>query len=117
MRRLLLTLCLLVVSLASPLLAQKHCTKGIPCGNTCIAADRVCHVGPATPPPAAASPIPLGTFSHDGSLPWVASSRGRTYYVNSRVCPSGQKLKNKIYFRSEDEARAKGYARSGQREC
>jgi hypothetical protein len=24
----------------------KHCTKGIPCGNTCIAANRACHVGP-----------------------------------------------------------------------
>ena len=24
----------------------KICTKGIPCGNTCIAANKVCHVGP-----------------------------------------------------------------------
>lgn len=24
----------------------KHCTKGIPCGDTCIAANRTCHAGP-----------------------------------------------------------------------
>ena len=31
--------------LAAPAKAQKNCTKGKPCGNTCIARDKVCRVG------------------------------------------------------------------------
>lgn len=34
------------LALSSSLLeAQKKCVKGIPCGNTCISADKVCRVG------------------------------------------------------------------------
>ena len=49
MTRLLVTVALL---LAAPSIAeaQRRCTKGIPCGNTCIAAGRTCHVG-TTPTP------------------------------------------------------------------
>jgi len=35
---------------------QKNCRKGIPCGNTCIAANKVCHVGTPANPPAAPPP-------------------------------------------------------------
>ena len=34
--------------LAVPAEAQKNCTKGIPCGNTCISASKVCRVGTST---------------------------------------------------------------------
>jgi hypothetical protein len=46
-----LALSLLALSSAA---AQKHCTKGIPCGNSCISASNVCHIG--TSPPAASAP-------------------------------------------------------------
>ena len=38
----------LVVGGFSPANAQKNCTKGIPCGNTCISASKVCRVGTPT---------------------------------------------------------------------
>lgn len=31
--------------------AQRNCTRGIPCGNTCIAAGLTCRVGTTPPPP------------------------------------------------------------------
>lgn len=36
--------------------AQRVCKRGIPCGNTCIAANRTCRAGPAKADTAAASP-------------------------------------------------------------
>jgi hypothetical protein len=42
-RNLALVFSLLLV--ASPVVAQKNCTKGIPCGKTCISATKTCRVG------------------------------------------------------------------------
>jgi hypothetical protein len=36
--------------------AQKRCTKGKPCGNTCIALDKDCHVGQVQAPEKRAQP-------------------------------------------------------------
>lgn len=53
-------LALLIFGAAGELEAQRRCTKGIPCGNTCIAANRTCRVGTTprqpTPPPPSRTP-------------------------------------------------------------
>jgi hypothetical protein len=36
--------------------AAPQCKKGIPCGNSCISADKVCHISAAAPAPAAVGP-------------------------------------------------------------
>ena len=112
-----LGLSLLVVGNAE---GQKNCRKGIPCGNTCIAANKVCHVGtpstPPTTPPTAARNDSTTVAPNDGAA-WVASSRGHTYY--RRGCGTANRLSpaNLIYFRTEEEAQRAGYRRSTSRGC
>jgi len=121
MLRRLVILCLtLLFCLSAPLVAQKICKKGKPCGNTCIAMDKQCHVGsPSAPAPTTApAPVPLtSTGEADASAPWVASPQGHTYYKNVSSCKGGQQLKSKIYFKDEKSAEAAGYARSSQKTC
>src|SRR5205809_5881437 len=99
---------------------QKNCRKGIPCRNTCVAANKVCHVGPRSTP-ATTSPAPARNDStavaRTNSMTWVASSRGHTYY--RRGCSTGNRLSpaNLIYFRTEGEAERAGYHRSTSRGC
>ena len=112
-----LSLSLLAVSYAE---GQKNCRKGIPCGNTCIAANKVCHVGtPSTPSstsPAPASSDSAGVVPKDAAA-WVASSRGHTYY--RRGCSTANRLSpaNLVYFQTEEEAQRAGYRRSTSRGC
>lgn len=40
--------------------AQKRCTKGIPCGGTCISASKTCRVGSPSPSPAPSTRPPSG---------------------------------------------------------
>jgi hypothetical protein len=40
----------------SELEAQRRCTKGIPCGNTCIAANKTCRIGSPPSRPAPSTP-------------------------------------------------------------
>lgn len=106
--------------------AQRRCVKGKPCGNTCIAQNRTCHVSTpsATPSPSpaprtapAAPPARTDSQAPATTGPWVASRRGSTYYRSG--CTGGNQLaaQNRIYFRTEEEARAAGYRRSTQRGC
>jgi hypothetical protein len=44
MQRIVLIVSLLLASTTAD--AQRVCKRGIPCGNTCIAANRTCRVGP-----------------------------------------------------------------------
>ena len=81
--------------------AQKNCRKGIPCGNTCIAANKVCRIGtPAAPPTATPTPARSDStaVAPTTNMAWVASSRGHTYY--RRGCSTGNRLSaaNLIYF-------------------
>jgi len=98
---------------------QKRCTKGIPCGNTCIAATKVCRSGPSsrptTSPGAARSDSTVNAPTNN--MAWVASSRGHTYY--QRGCSTANRLSpaNLIYFRTEEEAQRAGYRRSTSRGC
>jgi hypothetical protein len=71
-----LGLSLLVVSNAE---GQKNCRKGNPCGNTCIAANKVCHIGTPSTPPTTSGSDSAPVVQKD-SMAWVASSRGHTYY-------------------------------------
>ena len=112
-----LGLSLLVVGNAE---GQKNCRKGIPCGNTCIAANKVCHVGtpstsPTTSPASARSDS--AAVAPDQNMAWVASSRGHTYYRHG--CSSATSLSpaNLIYFRTEEEAQRAGYRRSTSKGC
>ena len=86
--------------------AQKRCVKGKPCGNTCIAANKTCRVATA---PARAEP--------DANAPWVASSQGQVYYKRGCSNANGLAPANRIYFRTEEEARGAGYRRSTSRGC
>lgn len=117
---------LVALTLLTPalVLAQKNCKKGIPCGGTCIAANKVCHVGTSTPAPApATTEAPRAAHSDTAAVaagadaPWVASSIGRTYYRNGCAGASKLKAENRIYFKSEDEAKAAGLRRSSARGC
>ena len=94
---------------------QKNCRKGIPCGNTCIAANKVCHIGtPSTQPTVPHDSI---TVPQKDSMAWVASPRGHTYY--RRGCTTANRLSRTIliYFRTEEEAQRAGYRRSASRGC
>ena len=108
-----LALGLLVVSSAE---GQKNCRKGIPCGNTCIAANKVCHIGSASSVPTTSHGDSAAVAQND-SMAWVASSRGHTYY--RRGCGTANRLSpaNLIYFRTEEEAQRAGYHRSTSRGC
>jgi hypothetical protein len=122
MRRLLFILLAVVVPAAAH--AQKHCKKGIPCGGSCISPTKTCRVGTATVPattaaPAtqAGTPLVVTADSSATSGAWIASSRGHTYYKVG--CAGANKLAagNRLYFKSEDEAKKAGYVRSSQRGC
>ena len=112
-----LGLSLLAVSNAE---GQKNCRKGIPCGNTCIAVNKVCRIGTPSARPTA-TPTPTASDStvvaQKESTAWVASSGGHTYY--RRGCGTANRLSqpNLIYFRTEQEAQRAGYRRSTSRGC
>ena len=111
-----------LLAFAPPTEAQKRCRKGIPCGNTCIAATKTCHVGSsgattATPRTATAAPEPQQPDTAHAPAPWVGSSRGSTYYRSG--CSGARQLSpaNVIYFRTQEEAETAGYTRSRTRGC
>ena len=118
MRSALAALLGLTVLVAISAEGQKNCRKGIPCGNTCIAADKVCHIGTPSAPSAAQAPTRTdSTAASSNEMAWVASSRGHTYY--KRGCGTAKRLSpaNLIYFRTEQEAQRAGYRRSTSRGC
>jgi hypothetical protein len=118
--------------------AQKRCTKGIPCGNTCISASKTCRIGtgtatrepPYTPPPPAVTARPEPT-EPSGQVPrltsaserdpraWVAVEGATIYYPNQYTCEPSRTLtvSGRVYFRTEAEAQRAGYRRSEERGC
>jgi deoxyribonuclease-1 len=40
--------------------AQKNCTEGIPCGNSCISAEKTCRIGTTASAPAFLLCVPAG---------------------------------------------------------
>lgn len=119
----------LLVSFPSIALAQT-CRKGKPCGNTCIAQNRECHVGSgtarATPQSTRAATPRTSTAADayhapaspaDSTAYWVASTKGHVYY--RRDCQAAQRLAvaNRRYFHNISEAEAAGYRRSKSEDC
>lgn len=100
--------------------AQRRCTKGIPCGNSCIAADKVCRAGtsPAPREPAGSPTTTNGLLSQSATardsalFDWVGSVDGQIYY--RATCAMVAKLlpQERAYFRMESDAIARGYTRS-----
>lgn len=124
MRRSMLIAVLLAFATAAPAVAQRRCVKGIPCGNTCIAASRTCRVGsgsatraPAsTAPRQSTAPAAAPTTIPDGAQ-FVASSRGRVYYYVG--CSAWRTLtkSNLRWFQTAEEAAAAGYRPSASSGC
>jgi len=106
-----------LVALPRTAAAQKQCTKGKPCGNTCIAADKVCRQG--TPSVEATPSLRFlpGSKLFNPDYPWAASPRGRTYYANLGSCPGIRKLKGLVFYRTEYQALKAGLRRSRQAGC
>ena len=119
----------------APAVEAQNCRKGIPCGNSCISASKVCRIGNGTvrsarePNPAAARPsvapsslspeTPAGTGEPPQSpantadeYPWVGSFADGVYFRAD--CSAVQDLAppNRRYFTSEGVARGAGYRRS-----
>lgn len=100
--------------------AQEQCVKGKPCGHTCIAVGKTCHVArPAYAPPTAttAAAAESARAEPGAGMSWVGSSRGEVYY--RRGCRNANRLapENRVYFRTEEEAKRAGYRRSGSPGC
>ncbi len=94
--------------------AQKQCVKGIPCGNTCIAATKTCRVGSGS---ATARPLELPKASAPVGAQYVASNRGQVYYWLG--CNAWQNLStaNLVYFKTAKEASEAGYRPSASSGC
>lgn len=123
-----------IVGIASPASAQRQCKKGIPCGNSCIAANRTCRVGTpaAASAPAEATPAPVRSLIDSSALrPKDSSSAlgaqvggGSTkVWVNrsSHIyhCPGSRNYgttKNGV-FMSEKDAMAQGNRGAYGRRC
>jgi hypothetical protein len=104
---------LVVTALALPLReaeAQRNCSRGKPCGNTCIAQNRTCHVGtpterPTPPPPARSTPAaappprPTAPAPAAATVPTIATAVDGYYALDS------------IEAREVAEARARALAR------
>jgi hypothetical protein len=109
--------------------AQPNCRKGIPCGNSCIAANKVCRIGPgsardAAPnvsPDGAAQPLGFASVSaladrSNPRLPWVVRASGGPYYRNGCAGAARVPPAQRLYFRTEDEVRRIGFAAATDRE-
>lgn len=130
---------LLLLLAAMPADAQPNCKKGIPCGNTCISATKTCRIGtrPADPKKESASDsgrTELDASDSDrkaflqwlrgetthvsiASGPFLGSVDGNIYYLSSCATVTKLSLDERIYFKSEEEAVAKGYRRSRAKGC
>ena len=97
--------------------AQPNCKKGIPCGNSCIAANKTCRIGSPSPRIEQATVGKADSTKAPDSGDWVGSSRGTAYYKAG--CSGARRLApaNLIYFKSEDDAKKAGYRRSASRGC
>ncbi len=124
---------LAVILTALPFAAEAQvCTRGKPCGNTCIARDRTCRVGQGTarqgggaprptPAPSGRPTIPTPPASATDGVPagaaFVASSRGRVYYWVGCGAWRGLSAANLRFFASREEAAAAGYTPSASAGC
>ena len=115
----------LALGVSVPAEAQKNCRKGIPCGNSCISASKVCRIGnpaaepmpqydppaaPARPSYVAPAPITATPVAAGGATLWLGQPHGKVYYRAS--CTAAKELPEPIYFRTAADAEHLGYRRS-----
>lgn len=92
---------------AAEAFAQRRCTKGIPCGNTCIAANRNCRVGADSTTSSggiASQPTPAARVPE--GMQFVASTQGRVYYFVGCSAWRSLSTANLRFFRTAAEAKA-----------
>ncbi|HWL41011.1 MAG TPA: hypothetical protein VNO75_12320 [Gemmatimonadaceae bacterium] len=128
---------------ASTAEAQRRCTKGIPCGNSCISATKTCRIGTAAERPPAETPAtdpyrPARAKQPDSAQaaflralrgeadprvlidagPWLGSVDGNIYYLSSCTTAATKlAFDERVYFKTEEEAVSKGYRRSRAKGC
>jgi endonuclease YncB( thermonuclease family) len=124
----LVALCFTILSVSTAI-AQKRCVKGVPCGNTCIAASKTCHVGqgtavsgrtpdPVQTPPAATTRSSMSRSSTSGTNGEYVAIRGGSYYFWAKCSlAKGLDGPNLVYFRDREEARRAGLTPFPASEC
>jgi hypothetical protein len=118
LRCLMCALVVMSITVPSRVAAQKNCTRGIPCGNTCIAANRTCRVGTTrSAVPRAPSSPPVAARVSEGRAQYVASRRGKVYYRKGCRAAAALAPQNVITFASASAAAAAGYRPSTQAGC
>jgi len=110
MRRSVFLIALMAMLIPGILEGQKNCKKGKPCGNSCIAQDKVCHVGTPTSEPSTLSD-PASTSD------WVWSIADRVYFKASCDAAKDLASDNRRSFSSEATAREAGFRRSRVEGC
>jgi hypothetical protein len=110
-----------LMMMAAPLAAQRNCKKGIPCGNPCISANKVCHIGSSAPPdskPPTLVAVPSVALK-DGSASWVAFRDGSIYYRNVMGCEAARVpvKAERVFFRTAEDAKRAGLIASKEPAC
>ncbi len=101
---------------AAPAAAQKNCKKGIPCGNTCISADKVCRIGGSSSTGSVA-PQPLAAPAPPAAGAFVGSKADKVYFIEGCSAALDLASGNRRRFMSAEEARRAGYRRSRVEGC
>ncbi len=118
---------------AVPGATQPNCKKGKPCGGTCIAQNRTCHIesrpaseprtserqptANAAPVQSLYAPAPASAAAPvDSLLPWVISVTGGTYFASA--CSGAESIvpANRMFFRNEENLKRAGMSRATAKE-
>jgi len=83
-----LIIVLAALALASTASAAPNCTKGVPCGNACIAKGKVCHVGQGAG--AAAAAAPAMAASATGAAANASATTGKPAGKAPPTCTPGK---------------------------
>lgn len=116
---------LALMALSVPADAQKRCTKGIPCGNTCIAANKTCRIGtsPSTAPSDRQAPPRPSSASATATTQDTPASGSTRVWLNTGSgvyhCPGtrwyGQTKAGE--YLTESAAVSRGYRPAGGKSC
>jgi len=130
MRTVILILIAVSGAMLSPYADAKNCKKGIPCGNTCIAANKVCRIGSpsSTADPSGRSVAPAQSAAQASaagrargqsskSVPWVASLSDGVYFRGGCSAAIDLAPGNRRHFDTEAAAKSAGYRRSSVPGC
>lgn len=115
---------LVALIVAIPTFASaQNCTKGIRCGNTCIATNKTCHISAGSSSSSTVTPPRDTTVaSRDSTLPYLAIRLGTIYYLNSPVCGPQKAIRalpraSVVFFKDEIDARKYGLTKSDSEGC